>query len=48
MKTLKDFRSGILVIEEDVTEAGQFLAHAIIQAIDEPDKPPMQKLVAPT
>lgn len=45
---LKDFRREILVIEENVTEAGQFLARAVIQAIDEPDKPPMQKLVAPT
>ena len=45
---LKDFRREIMVIEENVIEAGQFLARAIIQAIDEPEKPPMQKLVAPT
>ncbi len=48
MPILKDFRRDILVVAENVTEAGQFLARAIIQAIDEPDKPPMQKLVAPT
>lgn len=48
MPILKDFRREILVVAENVTEAGQFLARAIIQAIDEPEKPPMQKLVAPT
>lgn len=48
MPILKDFRREILVVAENITEAGQFLARAIIQAIDEPEKPPMQKLVAPT
>lgn len=44
---LEGFRKEILIIREDIAEAGQFLARAVLQAIDRPDLPPMQKLVAP-
>jgi LacI family transcriptional regulator len=45
MPFLKHFRSEIIVIHEDINETGQFLARAIIQAIDRPELPPMQKLL---
>ena len=41
------FRSGIFAIPEDIERAGRFLAKAAIQAIREPDKPPMQELDVP-
>ena len=41
------FRSGIIAIPEDIDRAGRFLAKAAIQAIREPDKPPMQELDVP-
>ena len=41
------FRPGILTVNEDVTRAGNFLAHAILQAIETPDAPPMQGLEVP-
>jgi LacI family transcriptional regulator len=44
---LKAFRDDILVCHEDVGETGMFLASALMRAIDEPDLPPMQKLIAP-
>ena len=44
---LKLFREDILACHEDVGETGDFLAKALMRAIDEPDLPPMQKLIAP-
>lgn len=44
---LTSFRREILVVNEDVAEAGQFLARAVVRAIDHPGLPPMQKLVLP-
>lgn len=44
---LEGFRSQILLVHEDVAEAGQFLARAVLRAIDQPDLPPLQKLVLP-
>jgi LacI family transcriptional regulator, galactose operon repressor len=45
---LAAFRKEILVVHEDVSQAGAFLARAIMQAVDHPELPPMQKLVRPT
>ena len=45
---LKLFRADILTIAEKVGTAGEFLAKAAIQAIREPDKPPMQGLEVPS
>ncbi|MEO9826657.1 MAG: LacI family transcriptional regulator [Paracoccaceae bacterium] len=44
---LQLFREGILAVHEDVGETGDFLAKALIRAIDEPHLPPMQKLIVP-
>lgn len=44
---LTAFRSEIIVIQEDVARAGGFLARAVLQAIEHPDRPPMQALDAP-
>lgn len=44
---LRLFRPGILVVEEDVRMAGEFLARAAIRAIREPDLPPLQGLDQP-
>jgi len=41
------FRPGILSIREDTGRAGQFLAHAAIQAINRPDLAPLQELDFP-
>lgn len=41
------FRKDIIVHTEDVSGAGQFLARAVIRAINEPDLPPMQMLEKP-
>jgi LacI family transcriptional regulator len=41
------FRKEIMAIEEDVKEAGEFLARAAIQAIKEPHLPPLQGLDVP-
>ncbi len=41
------FRKEIMAINEDVKEAGEFLARAAIQAIKEPHLPPMQGLEVP-
>ena len=40
------FRKDILACYEDVGETGDFLAKALIRAIDHPNLPPMQKLIA--
>lgn len=45
---LQLFRPAIIAIPEDVSHAGEFLARAAIQAIREPDKPPLQMLETPT
>ncbi len=45
---LHRFRRDILAVSEDVTKAGAFLSTALMQAIDHPDKPPMQFLEVPT
>ena len=45
---LKRFRREILVVPEDVTRAGAFLAKALMHRIDHPDDPPMQLLDVPT
>lgn len=42
------FRNRIIVLTEDISQAGAFLAKAAIQAIREPDLPPMQQLQVPT
>lgn len=44
---LQLFRTNILSMSESVGEAGDFLAKAAIQAIREPDLPPMQFLEVP-
>ena len=44
---LKIVRADILTIEEYVGSAGEFLAKAAIQAIKNPDEPPMQHLEIP-
>lgn len=44
---LRLFRPGILVVEENVKEAGEFLARAAIRAIKEPHLPPLQGLDVP-
>ncbi len=44
---LKLFRSEILVMSESVEAAGDFLARAAIQAVRQPDLPPMQYLEVP-
>lgn len=41
------FRREIIAIKEDVKQAGEFLARAAIQAIREPDLPPLQGLDVP-
>ncbi|NRB34411.1 MAG: LacI family DNA-binding transcriptional regulator [Rhodobacteraceae bacterium] len=43
---LRFFRSQIMTVTEDVKEAGSFLARAAIEAIEHPNRPPMQKLIA--
>lgn len=45
---LKLFRADILAISEKVGTAGQFLGQAAIQAIRDPDAPPMQHLEVPS
>ncbi|MCG6882471.1 MAG: LacI family transcriptional regulator, partial [Silicimonas sp.] len=45
---LRRFRNEILVIPEDVTQAGRFLCRAVMQAIDDPEAPPMQYLETPS
>lgn len=45
---LKLFRADILTISEKVGTAGQFLGEAAIQAIKDPDAPPMQHLEIPS
>ncbi|MGL4415426.1 LacI family transcriptional regulator [Roseinatronobacter monicus] len=47
MPILQNFRKEMIAIPENVDQAGSFLAHAIMRAIDEPDLPPLQKLVDP-
>lgn len=44
---LRRFRPGILVLEENADEAGDFLARAVMHRISHPDEPPMQRLVYP-
>jgi len=41
------FRRGILTVDEDVTQAGLFLAKAILQAIEHPHDAPLQGLEVP-
>ncbi len=45
---LKIFRKNILTLPEAVGAAGDFLARAVIQAIQNPELPPMQYLEVPT
>ena len=44
---LRLFRPQIMALKEDVSQAGEFLAHAAIQAIRQPDLPPLQGLDVP-
>jgi LacI family transcriptional regulator len=44
---LQLFRKEIIAVAEDVKAAGEFLARAAIQAIREPDLPPLQGLEVP-
>lgn len=44
---LRRFRSGILVVEEDIDQAGNFLARALMHRISAPTEPPMQELDRP-
>lgn len=44
---LKSFRPDIGTARENVREAGVFLARAAIQAIRNPEYPPLQRLIAP-
>lgn len=41
---LQRFRKEIIVVKEDVSMAGSFLARALMQAIDQPDLAPLQHL----
>ncbi|MEP5728640.1 MAG: LacI family transcriptional regulator [Sulfitobacter sp.] len=47
MSFLRRFRPGILVLEENADEAGDFLARALMHRINHGDEAPMQRLVAP-
>lgn len=42
------FRKELLSMPEDVQRAGRFLARAVMQAISDPDLPPLQELEIPT
>lgn len=42
------FRPAMLAVTEDVIKAGDFLARAAIQAVEAPDKPPLQHVDVPT
>lgn len=44
---LKIFRSEILTVDEFIGSAGDFLAKAAMQAVQDPDLPPMQHLAVP-
>lgn len=44
---LSRFRSGILVVEENIDQAGNFLARALMHRINAPHEPPMQELDRP-
>ena len=44
---LRLFRPQMIVISEDVSAAGNFLARAALQAVQHPDKPPLQGLDVP-
>lgn len=44
---LKEFKPGIISAHEDVSRAGHFLTKAVIQAIREPEKKPMQGIDIP-
>lgn len=44
---LHSFRPEVIVIGENVEEAGAFLAQAVLRAIDQPDLPPLQRLALP-
>lgn len=41
---LAHFRPRMLVVQEDISEAGAFLARAVVQAIEAPEAPPLQKV----
>ncbi len=43
---LPHFRKHIIAIDEDVYDAGRFLAQAAIQAIEKPDLEPMKRLIS--
>jgi len=45
---LKRIRSEIMTVSEDVSVAGDFMARAAIQRINEPDSPPLQHIEVPT
>lgn len=47
MPFLNRFRKDIIVVREDVSRAGAFLARALMQAIDRPGLPPLQELEVP-
>lgn len=47
IRFLKQFRPGLLVGHEDVARAGHFVTKAVLQAIQEPEAPPMQFLEIP-
>lgn len=44
---LKAFRSEIMVTHEDIGLTGRFLAEALVEAIEKPSRPPLQKLLLP-
>ena len=44
---LRRFRKEILVVDEDIDLAGDFLARALLHRIGTPDAAPMQQLVGP-
>ncbi|MGB0663312.1 MAG: LacI family transcriptional regulator [Pontibacterium sp.] len=45
---LKMFRKDVLLVTEDVGKAGEFTINAVLQAIEHPERPMMQKLDVPT
>ncbi len=45
---LEAFRQEMIIVHEDVGEAGAFMARALVKSIDDPNAEPMQKVVAPS
>ncbi|WP_299144314.1 LacI family DNA-binding transcriptional regulator [uncultured Tateyamaria sp.] len=44
---LRRYRAGIMIVDEDIDHAGNFLARALMHRISSPAEPPMQHLARP-